>query len=877
MQIIIVESSGAKMKLIQSFVGRDYKVMACMGHIRVLKEDLDAHGLGSTFEPAYEVMATKRQVLSNLREAYKSADGLILATDDDREGEAMAYHLCVLLKADPVTVRRIVFHEITKTAITAALAKPSNINLHRVHSQQTRAVLDLMIGFSISPLLWTFVLSGPLSAGRCQTPALRLLVDREKEIEAHTAVSSFRVRGTWQPTAMTPKATFHAAMDFELEDAESARTYLENVHAVRTATVTETKEATSTQNPPKPYTTSTLQQDASSRSGMPPKTTMSHAQSLYNQGHITYMRTDNTYICDEARAAIGAEIGKRWGADQFRNTPYMAATGATTKGKGKGKTTKDEAKGGVAPQAAHEAIRPTHMEIDDLPGEEPGARRLYQMIWARTMQSQMLPALYRDKTLVFVQPGFEEWTWRATWSVPLQLGWQTLDPPAVPEEDQTMCALFSQLAVGKPLQWLDMEATEEFTQPPSRYTEASLIKKLEDIGIGRPSTFSSLVSTVLEKQYAVKGAPKAKDQRLQVLTLPKPGAWPPLESQLVKKAGGKEKDKLQVTDLGFLVIDFLVQHFCDLFDYGYTAKMEAELDAIADGRTEWKAALKEVWEDLSPRVSDMMARKAEIKAACNGRSRELRPGLIASITKKGPLLIEQDTHDMATDETAAKEGEGGEEGKGKGTVWGWPAGATMRNLTLEEAEAFVAQRRGEKAGIEANVEAAGWGEWEGHTIEVRDGKFGPYMQAGDVRVSLPKGSTVADASKLSAAEVRALFEAKASAYSRTVGAYVIRQGAYGLYITLAKQPAKGKPVFAGVPEGKDANTLTEEECEELVNAKRNAAPGQRQFAQQMARGGSHSGGTRNGSRVRETGGGSHSGGTRDGSHSGGGRGRRGRK
>jgi DNA topoisomerase-1 len=571
------------------------------------------------------------------------------------------------------------------------------------------------------------------------------------------------------------------------------------------------KDATSTQNPPKPYTTSTLQQDASNRSGMAPKITMSHAQSLYNQGHITYMRTDNTYICDEARTAIGAEIGKRWGMEQFRNTPYIAQN-----------------KTGVTPQAAHEAIRPTHMEIDDLPKEDPGARRLYRMIWERTIQSQMLPALYQNKTLILVQPGFEEWTWRGTWSVPVQLGWQTLDPPEVAEEDKTMCALFSQFRMGHPLKWLDMEAMEEYTQPPSRYTEASLIKKLEDLGIGRPSTFSSLVSTVLEKKYAVKSSQKAKDQPLQVLTLSKPGTWPPHASQTVKKVG-KEKDKLHVTDLGFLVIDFLTQHFRDLFDYGYTAKMEAELDGIAEGHAEWKAALKQVWDDLSPRVSGILARKAEIKAAMlhgGGRSRELRPGLVASLSKTGPLLIETDPADAAA----------------KGTVWGWPTDATMRDLTVEEAEVFIAARRKEHAGIQEV--ATKWGEWNGHTIEVRDGKFGPYMQAGDMRVSLPKGSTVADAGKLTAAEVRAMFEAKASAYSRTVGDYAIRQGAYGLYITQTTAKDK-KPVFAGVPEGRDANTLTEEECAELVNAKRNAAPGQRQFAQQLARGGSR-GGSRGG-------------------------------
>ena len=606
--LCIVESP-AKCGKIQGFLGPGWKVVATMGHIRALEETVDAVGLDRDFQPRYTFIKEKGKAMSGIKEAAKAAHTIFLAADDDREGEAIAYSVAVLLGLDPAKTPRAVFHEITKEAITKAVASPRRLDMNRVDAQQARAVLDMMVGFTISPILWKCV--GPaLSAGRCQTPALRLLVDREREITTFSAQTSWRISGDW--TASSVGLAFPASLYDELEDEESAMNFLENIHADTRGEVLSTKTAPRTAAPPKPLITSTLQQEASAIFSYQPKSTMKSAQKLYEQGHITYMRTDSTYISEEATAEAQEYVKATFGAEYVgKGQPQTPAAK-----KGKQTTTVAAQPLAVKTQEAHEAIRPTHMDVVDLPPADwtPADIRIYKLIWQRTIQSVMAPAQSEEHTVLFkalADPG--EFVWQALWKRSLFAGWKKVGLAAVDldNEDSTeeadskeaQWAAATKLKAGDVLNWKTLAANPHVTKPTGRYTEATLVRELERRGIGRPSTFASLVGTVLDKEYAKKEDKPATEVDFRYYILEKP-SWPPIRCSEKKKVGA-EKQKLSPTPLGTSVHDFCIREFPQLFDYGFTKKMEDRLDLIATGAEQWKGVCRDTWASYKDKLEDL--------------------------------------------------------------------------------------------------------------------------------------------------------------------------------------------------------------------------------------------------------------------------------
>jgi len=595
--LCIVESP-AKCGKIQGFLGPGWKVVATMGHIRALEEDVDAVGIDRDFQPRYTFIKEKGKAMSGIKEAAKSAHTIFLAADDDREGEAIAYSVAVLLNLDPAKTPRAVFHEITKEAITKAVASPRRLDMNRVDAQQARAVLDMMVGFTISPILWKCV--GPaLSAGRCQTPALRLLVDREREITTFSAQTSWRISGEWISTGLALSASLYD----ELEDEESAMNFLENIHADTKGEVLSTKTAPRTAAPPKPLITSTLQQEASAIFSYQPKSTMKSAQKLYEQGHITYMRTDSTYISEEATTEAQEYVKNTFGAE------YV--------GKGQSQTQKKSKATAQQPaaQEAHEAIRPTHMDVTDLVGDwTPADIRIYKLIWQRTIQSVMAPAQSEEHTVLFkalADPG--EFVWQALWKRSIFPGWKKVGLAAVDLDNDdeeaadsasAVWAAATKLKTGDTLYWKSLAAHPHVTKPTGRYTEATLVRELERRGIGRPSTFASLVGTVLDKEYAKKEDKPATEVNFTSYHVEKPRQWPPTR-QIEKKKVGAEKQKLSPTPLGTSVHDFCIREFPQLFDYGFTKKMEDRLDLIATGAEQWKGVCRDTWASYKDKLEDL--------------------------------------------------------------------------------------------------------------------------------------------------------------------------------------------------------------------------------------------------------------------------------
>ena len=592
--LCIVESP-AKCGKIQGFLGPGWKVVATMGHIRALEETVDAVGIDRDFQPRYTFIKEKGKAMSGIKEAAKSAHTIFLAADDDREGEAIAYSVAVLLGLDTAKTPRAVFHEITKEAITKAVTNPRRLDMNRVDAQQARAVLDMMVGFTISPILWKCV--GPaLSAGRCQTPALRLLVDREKEITTFSAQTSWRISGNWIASSLA----FPASLYDELEDEESAKNFLENIHADTKGEILSTKTSPRTAAPPKPLITSTLQQEASAIFSYQPKSTMKSAQKLYEQGHITYMRTDSTYISEEATAEAQEYVKATFGAE------YLGKTEIQKKGK---------QPLAVKTQDAHEAIRPTHMDMTDLTGDwTPADIRIYKLIWQRTIQSVMAPAQSEEHTVLFkalADPG--EFVWQSLWKRSIFPGWKKVGLAAVDldnEDEETADSAINQwaaatkLKIGDALAWKTLAAHPHVTKPTGRYTEATLVRELERRGIGRPSTFASLVGTVLEKEYAKKEDKPPTEIDFTSYHVEKCGNWPPTR-QIQKKKVGAEKQKLSPTPLGTSVHDFCIREFPQLFDYGFTKKMEDRLDLIATGSEPWKGVCRDTWASYKDKLEDL--------------------------------------------------------------------------------------------------------------------------------------------------------------------------------------------------------------------------------------------------------------------------------
>ena len=798
--LVIVESP-AKCQKIQGFLGAGWRVIASMGHIRALEETLDAIGLDRDFEAKYQFLKDKGKAIKQLKDAAAEATTVYLASDDDREGEAISYSVCLLLKLNPKTTLRAVFHEITKKAVVSAIESPRHLDMNRVNAQQSRAILDMMIGFTMSPLLWRYV-APSLSAGRCQTPALRLVVDREDQIVNFKASSSWSISANW----ITPAAAFkfNSHMDDELEDEESAVNYMEIIHETADGTIISNDVRPWSNSAPEPLITSTLQQQASAQFSINPKDTMKIAQRLYEAGHITYMRTDKAVISEDAKAEakqwVLENYGEEFVLEKEEKQEESAPPKKTSKKKPKVATQTEaisEAKekdGEVKAQEAHEAIRPTHMEVTALPEGviwTPYDRKVYNLIWQRAIQSVMAPARGETCKVRTQILNDEDFTWLSQWKHTTFEGWRRAGKVAQIDDNENtegdnnedskeeVWANALKLNPGDKVQWLNMKAEPKETKAHGRYTEAMLVRELEKFGIGRPSTFASLIATIQDKSYVETKNIPAKDLIVKEYTL-KPDQWPATIKEIKKKVGA-EKNKLVPTDLGRSVLNFILKHFNDLFEYGFTSQMERRLDQVAEGKEDSKQVLRDMWASYKDRYEDLSS-KQQIKSKDgepNARVKEFSNNLKAVQSKKGPLLLIESIKKEDTQ------------------FLGWPSGVAFEDMTEELAIKFKEEIAKKKTGINA-------GEWNGHPIVKKSGKFGDYLQCDSISIPYQSDEELD--------KTIARFEAKKNGNVKQFKDYVIRTGQYGPYIM---KTSLKKPQFVSLPKGIDPTNLTEKEVDVL--------------------------------------------------------------
>lgn len=795
MKLLIIESPG-KQKTIQKYLGADWRVVASFGHIRGLEQSLDF--LNTDFEPKYEFLKEKAKAIKELKEQAKhaSAGEIYLGADKDTEGEGIAYSVCLLLKLNPKTAKRVTFTEITEKAIQHAIQHPDTIDMDRVNTQKARAVLDMLIGFTMSPLLWRYV-APSLSAGRCQTPALRLVVEREQQIADFQVTSSWQLTGTWVSANGGPK-DFPARMDDELEDKESVLNYLENIHTTPEGTVQSKDIRPWTERAPEALMTSTLQQQASALYHLNPKSTMQIAQKLYEAGHITYMRTDQATMSQDAVISARAWVTQHYGEAFLGDVRESTEESKPKKKVKKAKEDGAGAEGGPKAQEAHEAIRPTHMEYTELEGADwtNTDRKVYRLIWQRAIQSVMAAAK-GEHVKVKLHIKDDEFLWTAQWKRTTFEGWKqagkvaSIDDASEEDAVDTVDAeedawqQMLTLQPGDPVRWQTIQAEPKETRAQGRYTEATLVRALETFGIGRPSTFASLLATIQDKGYVETRDIPPREVHVTEYRL-QPAVWPPQERAYQKKVGA-EKAKLVPTDLGRSVLHFILQHFQDLFDYGFTAQMERRLDRIAEGQEPWKQVLKDTWESYRARYENLLSKQSlqPKEGQPSAKVREFTGGLKAVQSKKGPLLL---TEGPTKEDTQ---------------FFGWPMGIAFPDMTEELARAFIQEEQTRRQGAKI-------GEWKGQEIRKKTGKFGDYLQCGDTNIPFLNNESLEKTVER--------LEAKATGGSAGAGAvatfkeFVIRTGPYGPYIM---KTSLKKAQFVSLPKGLDPVKLTEKEVDAL--------------------------------------------------------------
>lgn len=778
MKLVIVESP-AKCSKIQRFLGQGYKVIASMGHIRHLKEELDSVGLDKDFEPTFEFMKDKKKAIDQLKDAAKGAEQVFLAADNDREGELIAYSVCLLLKLNPLTNPRITFQEITQTAVTNAIHNPRVLDMHKVNAAQARAMLDMMIGFTMSPLLWKAV--GPaLSAGRCQTAALRLVVEKEEEIKSFKSASSWKLYGSWKTA---DGFLFPAQLSTDLDEEEDAKAFLENHSSeLNAAKLTAAQTTQWSEQPPLPLITSSLQQQANAYLRLKPKLTMQIAQRLYEAGHITYMRTDKADLSEEAVQSIQTYVTETYGQE------YVGS--AQQKPKLKKKKAQDTAVQEPKAQEAHEAIRPTHVETVTLPDDEDWSaqdRKLYALIWRKAVESTMAPVRGDQRSITFVTAGSDydpDFSWRASWRKTTFEGWRIVersvyqpkdeDEPQQVDAEEVIWEQAQRLKVNQLISWNRLTAEPYETRAPQHYSEATLIKELEQRGIGRPSTFAALVSTILDRGYAEGKTFPSRPVDVTLYHLTQQNQWPPEEEHKTKQVGG-EKDRLAPTPLGQEVLTYLLEHFEDLFQYPFTASMEARLDAIAEGKEHWKQVLRDTWGAYKERYGTLKAKPAAIQQS--EKQKVFSDGLKAVLSKKGPLIL--------------KESPDGD--KEKTVFYGWPEGVGFQDLTEEQALQFIQTKQDANAPL---------GEYNGYPITKKSGKFGWYASWNGKNVSCQATDTLE--------EIIAKLENMEQQFRKQIGVFEIRENAKGRYMFKHALTGPSRK-FVTVPATLNLDTITEKE------------------------------------------------------------------
>ena len=676
--LVIVESP-AKAKTIEKFLGADYKVESSFGHIADLPSKELGVDVDGDFTPVYKVSDDKKKIVKKLKDLAKKAEMVWLASDEDREGEAIAWHLEQALDLVPERTKRIVFHEITKTAIKRAIENPRKIDYHLVNAQQARRVLDRLVGYELSPVLWRKV-KGGLSAGRVQSVSVRLIVEREREIQKFDAQASYRVDAEFANQA---GKTFKAKLPKNIKTKGEAERFLtQNASASFEVASLTTKPAK--KSPAPPFTTSTLQQEASRKLYFSVSKTMTMAQRLYEAGLITYMRTDSVNLSVDAKNAAKEEILAAYGDSFSKERNY--------KGKSKGA------------QEAHEAIRPTDFSKHTVNIDRDQAR-LYELIWKRAIASQMSEAqLERTNVQIASSSGTDSLT--ANGEVLKFEGFLKVYLEGSDDEDQEETGLLPALKEGEKLNNKYITATERFTRPPYRYSEASLVKKLEELGIGRPSTYAPTITTIQNRKYVEKGMVDGKERAYDVLMLKEKKVS---EKELVETVGS-DKGKLVPTDVGMVVTDFLVNHFENILDYNFTAKVEQDFDEIAEGKQEWNLMMKDFYKDFHPRVKDVEKNaEREVGERILGKDSESGKPVSVRLGKFGPMVQIGSVED---DEKPRFASLGPDQ--------------QLSSITYEEAMDLFKLPKD-------------LGVYEDMPVSVNNGRFGPYVKFGDKFVSLPKG------------------------------------------------------------------------------------------------------------------------------------------
>jgi DNA topoisomerase I len=756
--LLIVESP-AKAKTIEGILGKDFEVKSCFGHIRDLEKNDMGIDINNNFLPKYIISPDKTKVVNDLKALAKKSDEVWLASDEDREGESISWHLAEVLKLDPKTTKRIVFHEITKPAIQKAVQNPRTINMDLVNAQQARRVLDRIVGFELSPVLWRKIgMKGGLSAGRVQSVAVKLIAEKEREINQFTPVVSFKIEASLAATDMNNRSVNFKAEGSKFNAVDDAQKFLQSCVGAK-YTVKDIQVRPGKRTPAAPFTTSTLQQEASRKLGYGVSKTMLLAQKLYESGKITYMRTDSVNLGETAMDAIKTEIGKSFGDKYLQVRKYK---------------NKNE-----SAQEAHEAIRPSYMEnksVDDF-----DLNRLYELIWKRTIASQMADAELENTTAkINISTNNEDLT--ASGQVIkfdgfLKVYMEGSDDDDAEDNDESR---LPNLTVGQVLNFNQMLATERFTKHSARYTEASLVKKLEELGIGRPSTYAPTISTIIKRTYVEKKDKDGVKRDFRILKLKEDKITKVTEQENT----GAEKSKLFPTDLGLVVTDFLNLHFDKVMDYGFTAKIEKEFDEIADGKMVWNKMVGDFYTPFHEGVEHTLenAERAVGERAL-GTDPETGKPVIARMGRYGPMVQIGVT-----------------EGEEKAKFAKLKATQSIETISFEDA-------------MELFKLGAPLGEHEGQEITVNIGRFGPYVKFGDQFISIPRGE---EPGTVDLERAIALINEKQKA-DMPVAMYEDKpvtkgKGRFGPFI-------KWNDMFINIPVRYNYDDLSQNDIDELIAAK----------------------------------------------------------
>ena len=757
--LVIVESP-AKAKTIEKFLGDGYLVKSCFGHIRDLNKKGISIDIENGYAPIYEISEDKKKVVQELRSLAKKADTIWLASDEDREGEAISWHLSEVLELDEKKTKRIVFHEITKSAIQKAIQSPRDINKNLVDAQQARRILDRLVGYELSPVLWKKV-KPQLSAGRVQSVAVRLLVEREREIQEFNPTSSFKIVGNFIHT----NGHLSAEMDRKLESELEATELLEQIKS-SSFTISDLQIKPSTKKPSAPFTTSTLQQEASRKLGYSVTRTMLLAQKLYEAGHITYMRTDSVNLSDFALETAEKVINKNYGEDYHQKRKYNNKT--------------------TNAQEAHEAIRPTDFNKNTVPTDY-AENKLYELIWKRAIASQMSDAKL-EKTTISIQNNKNKDIFKARGEVITFDGFLKVYLQSSDEENEdSIHGLLPKVSVDDEINYQKITATQRFSRPPSRYTEASLVKKLEELGIGRPSTYAPTITTIQKRGYVEKEQKEGLERKYTQIVLSEDKT---VGSKILSEITGAEKNKLSPTDIGKVVTDFLSDNFKNIMDYGFTASVEKNFDQIAQGYKKWSDMIDEFYNPFHQSVDSTLNHSAR---ATGERILGIDPKsgkqVMARISRFGPVVQMGKTEDEEKPKFANLR-----------------KGQTIETISLEDAlDLFKLPRQ--------------IGEFEDKEMKVSIGRFGPYILHDGKFYSLPTAYDPYTIEAKNAIEV--IKEKRQKDAEKIIKSFsedselLVQNGRWGAYISLGKKNYK-------IPKDKDPQLLDYETCMALIEEQKNA-------------------------------------------------------